>query len=144
MGSLGEGEQDWSYNVVTNGKLVTENLNLLPEFRLDPIDSPGMFHVPNQTTESAQTVSELLQENHISYHIFLLPEHDKGVSVHHVIRHQYASYTHSHTCIITLCTMILLSGLWERRQHNCGSTITGTHCISKSLSKLQSPGQSKT
>lgn len=85
MGSWGDEEKDWSHKVTSGGETVTENLGLLPEFHLDPIDSPGLCHVPNQTIESAQTVSELLQDNHTSYHIFLLPEHDKGVSMAHTI-----------------------------------------------------------
>ena len=72
---------------MTNGKLITENLELLPEFHLDPIETPGIFHVPNLTRESAETVSKLLQENHTGYHIFLLPEHDKGAHLHnHIVR----------------------------------------------------------
>ena len=91
MGSLGKSENKWSsdydvgghYNV--KGKPVSENLGLLPEFNLDPIETPGLIHAPNLTRESAQTVSQLLQENHTNYHIFLLPESSKGSHLHNHI-----------------------------------------------------------
>ncbi|KAL9130125.1 MAG: hypothetical protein Q9217_001599 [Psora testacea] len=53
----------------------------LPPLHVDPSETPGLFHVDNLTQESADTVSKLLEDNHTAHHIFLLPEHDKGV--HH-------------------------------------------------------------
>ena len=51
----------------------------LPPFCVDPVKTPGLYHVEKLTQESADTVSELLEDNHTAHHIFLLPEADKGV-----------------------------------------------------------------
>ena len=52
---------------------------VLPPFHLDPTKTPGLFHVENLNQESADTVAELLEDNHTAHHIFLLPEDSKGV-----------------------------------------------------------------
>ena len=112
MGSLGESENGWCYKVETSGKLITENLNLLPEFYLDPVETPGLFHVARLTHQSAQTAARLLQENHTNYHIFLLPEHSKGVSMTDLIEiRMYAYLACSLICIIILC-VVLTHSVW--------------------------------
>ena len=106
MGSLGESENCWCYQVETSGKLITEKLNLLPEFHLDPVETPGLFHVAGLTHESAETATRLLQENHTNYHIFLLPEHSKGVSLSNLLQmRMYAYLACRLICIIILCVV---------------------------------------
>ena len=53
----------------------------LPPFHLDADNNAGIFHVEKErlTKEKADTVCEILKINHTAYHIFLLPEHDRGV-----------------------------------------------------------------
>ena len=51
----------------------------LPPFQLDPIRTPGLFHVDKLRQESADTVSRLLVENHLACHIFLLPENSRCI-----------------------------------------------------------------
>ena len=113
MGSLGESKNGWCYKVETSGKLITENLDLLPEFHLDPVETPGLFHVAKLTHESAETAARLLQENHTNYHIFLLPEHSKGVSLSALFGvRMYAYLACSLICIIILC-VILTPSVWR-------------------------------
>ena len=113
MGSLGQSENGWCYKVETSGKLITENLDLLPEFYLDPVETPGLFHVARLTHESAKTAARLLQENHTNYHIFLLPEHSKGVSLSDLVgRRIYAYLACSLICIIISC-VVLIHSIWK-------------------------------
>ena len=110
MGSLGESENGWCYKVETSGELITENLDLLPEFHLDPVETPGLFHVAKLTHESAETAARLLQENHTNYHIFLLPEHSKGVSWLDMFEIRIYTYLAcSLICIIILCVVTIHS-----------------------------------
>ena len=53
--------------------------SVLPPMKLDPIKTPGVFHVPNLTQESADMCADLLGYNHTAHHIFTLPEQLKGV-----------------------------------------------------------------
>ena len=70
MDSLSEGENSWNFKVETQGKIIVENLNLLPGFLPDSDKNPGIFHVPILTRESAESAARLLEENYTIYHIF--------------------------------------------------------------------------
>ena len=53
--------------------------SLLPPMKLDPLKTPGVFHVDSLSQESADMCADLLGYNHTAHHIFTLPEHLKGV-----------------------------------------------------------------
>ena len=48
-------------------------------FRIDPVETPGLVHVDILTQESARETTTLLEENNSRYHIFSTTEDDKGV-----------------------------------------------------------------
>ena len=49
------------------------------DFAIDLVETPGLIHVDNLTTESARETTILLKENNARYHIFSTTEDDKGV-----------------------------------------------------------------
>ena len=53
--------------------------SVLPPMKLDPLKTPGIFHVQPLSQESADMCADLLGYNHTAHHIFTLPEHFKGV-----------------------------------------------------------------
>ena len=52
----------------------------ITNFRIDPVETPGLVHVDSLTLESARETTMLLEENNSRYHIFSTTEDDKGVS----------------------------------------------------------------
>ena len=56
------------------------NMLKITNFRIDPVETPGLVHVDNLTKESARETTILLEENNQRYHIFTTTEDDKGVS----------------------------------------------------------------
>jgi hypothetical protein len=50
---------------------------------LDPIKTPGVMLAAGVTPESTKMANDLLQENHLSYHIFATREDERGVSSQH-------------------------------------------------------------
>ena len=49
MGFQGESEDGWCYKVEINRKLIIKDLDLPPESQLDPLETPGLFHVARLT-----------------------------------------------------------------------------------------------
>ncbi|MCJ1479652.1 hypothetical protein MMC13_008338 [Lambiella insularis] len=60
----------------------------ITNFKIDPIETPGIVHADNLTEESARETTILLEENNSRYHIFSTIEDDKGVYLHNHIVHQ--------------------------------------------------------
>lgn len=57
-------------------------------FKIDPIETPGLVHAKNLTHEAAKETEMLLEENNSRYHIFTTTEDDKGVYLHnHIVHH---------------------------------------------------------
>ena len=52
----------------------------ITNFRIGPVETPGLVHVDGLTQESARETTKLLEENNSRYHIFSTTEDDKGVS----------------------------------------------------------------
>lgn len=52
----------------------------ITNFKIDPVETPGLVHSDNLTPESARETTTLLEENNSRYHIFTTTEDDKGVS----------------------------------------------------------------
>jgi hypothetical protein len=46
---------------------------------LDPLKAPGVMHTADITQESTKMANELLQQNHLSHHIFATREDERGV-----------------------------------------------------------------
>ena len=57
-------------------------------FKIDPVETPGLVHTGNLTMSSAKETAKLLEENNSRYHIFTTTEDDKGVYLHnHIVHH---------------------------------------------------------
>jgi len=48
-------------------------------FQFDPVKTPGIIHADKLTKESAEAVTEVLQDNNAEHHIFQTTEDEMGV-----------------------------------------------------------------
>ncbi len=55
-------------------------MGALSKIAIDPVETPGIFHVDNVTQESADRVNRILRANR-SNHIFTSSEKEMGVSI---------------------------------------------------------------
>ncbi|KAI0970333.1 hypothetical protein F4678DRAFT_136819 [Xylaria arbuscula] len=67
-------------------------MSALSKLSLDPVRTPGIYHVDNLTEESAKMVTRILEGNR-SNHIFTTSEKEMGASLHnHVVYHSLSLF----------------------------------------------------
>lgn len=67
------------FNTIQHQNYTLAAMGPLSKINLDPVSTPGIFHVENLTEQSADITSRILQANRAN-HIFTSSEKEMGVS----------------------------------------------------------------